>query len=179
MNSTPFWWIEIFLRGISRDRLWPISRIHVQPARTVSQPFIFGAATAWIVITFEKAVRVSRARRPASDRKGGHLRRLAWPNCNGKFPRHGTVRCFSTKFPKEKAGGRDTDKCRILCFLSFRYIPPEDAEERLKLLALSSTLRIMAYFVSHIVRCVNVRKSWSFETSDQAKAILYIMTRII
>lgn len=162
--------------------LWPTSRIHVQPARAVSRPFIFGATTAWIVITFEKAVHVSRARRPGrvTGREGTYgvsLGRTATASFRGMGPWDASQQSF-----RKKKRETETDKCRILCvfFLPFRYIPPEDVEERLKLPALSkaSTLRIMAHFVSRIVRRVNVRKKlipWNFRSSNSA-LVLYIIT---
>jgi len=85
-------------------RVWPTLWLHVRPARTVLWPFIFGTVTAWILITFGKAVRVSRARRSASDRKRGNLpARPTGPA--GKFSRPAIVRRFSTKFASTNGRG--------------------------------------------------------------------------
>lgn len=104
--------IEIFLPEPS-SWAWPTSR-------TVLRPFIFGVATAWILITFEKVVHVSRARKPASDRKRGILWRLVWSKCNGEFLRPVTVRWLSTKFPEREKEEKKIDKLsRVLCFFFF------------------------------------------------------------
>lgn len=145
----------------------------VQPAWTVSQSFIFVAATAWIVITSEKAVHVSRARRPASDRKGGHLRVSRLVELQRQVSAARDREMLLNKVSRRKSGRKGQISAAYSVFCRSIISPPEDAEERLKLpkaLSKASTLRIMAHFVNNIVHCVNLGKSWSLETSGLAIA---------